>query len=230
MKGFRTIVIKISERDPFALWCDGEAPVDGDDANVGSCFFLDSDGYIFANAPYFQDNVYFKLYGKPFLKNIEIAEEVESESFKTESIGSVGIESGVDENEALSKVEETSISNEAVDISNAEYIGIYFLPPAEFTRIMQLVSLLEKINLQSYALVVTSPDLYELSLVSGGTLRFLPGQDFHQVIDDLEIAYIKKFSNESKNGPSGRSDISPEDIEYIDIRFDNKILFKFKEY
>lgn len=58
-KDFQSIVIEIKEREPDALWCDN-APVQN---GVGNCYFLDSSGVIFAKAPVFSGNIFFRYYG-----------------------------------------------------------------------------------------------------------------------------------------------------------------------
>ena len=203
--GFKVIVITISEREPFALWCDGEASAGKEFTDVGNCYFVDSEGYIYASAPYFHDHVYFELYGKPFLEVAEVTEETTGNSE----------EDGLNENMNM----EEDINGGAID-DKKEYIGKYFLPPLEFVRTIQFVSSLEKIDLPTHSLIITDSGLYELSLRSGGMLRFLPTQDHHHAINDLTTAYQKKFSEDS--------DLLPKDLEYIEIRFDNKVLFKFK--
>ncbi len=210
--GFKAVVITISEREPFALWCDGEAPLGGENTDVGNCYFVDHEGYIYAGAPYFYDHVYFELYGKPFLETIETITvleddnvEIKNDVFEENTSDEGGIKSA--------EIPET--------VNSTEYVGIYFLPTKEFVRTMQFVSSLEKIDLPAHSLVITNSGSYELFLLSGGALRFLPTQDYRRAINDLTTAYEKKFSEGSS--------LSPTDLEYIDIRFDNKVIFKFKD-
>ena len=49
LDGPRTITISVEERVPFALYC----------VIISECFFLDEEGYIFAQAPSFSGAVYF---------------------------------------------------------------------------------------------------------------------------------------------------------------------------
>lgn len=198
--GLNTLKITILEREPFALWCDSEMIVEEKKEEIGNCYFVDYEGYIYATAPYFFDNIYFELYGEPFFDNDENLEKIEE---KREDLDNTK--------------EESSIG----DFNKKEYIGRHFLPPEEFVRTMQFVSSLEKIELPVHSLIIDSSDMYKLTLVGGGILRFLPALDYHRSINDLTTAYKKKFSEDS--------DLLPEDLEYIDIRFENKILFKFKD-
>lgn len=53
-----TIVVKVSERKPYALWC---AP--GREESIGDCWFVDETGFLFDKAPLFSEGVYRKIYG-----------------------------------------------------------------------------------------------------------------------------------------------------------------------
>ena len=57
----KKIHISIQERKGEYLWCTGGA--EGISAENTNCYFLNADGYIFSNAPYFSGNVYFKFLG-----------------------------------------------------------------------------------------------------------------------------------------------------------------------
>lgn len=57
----RVLTISVSERDPEYTWC-GATPTAESDKEV--CYFLDANGYIFDQAPYFSGAVYFKFYGE----------------------------------------------------------------------------------------------------------------------------------------------------------------------
>lgn len=51
--------VRVNERGGQYLWC-GDSP-----AIPKPCLYIDANAYIFAEAPYFSDNVYFKFYGTP---------------------------------------------------------------------------------------------------------------------------------------------------------------------
>lgn len=55
--GFNRIDITIKERTPAGLWCDKKTTVEEE------CYFLDEDGYVYADAPMFSGNVFFRNYG-----------------------------------------------------------------------------------------------------------------------------------------------------------------------
>lgn len=55
LDGINSIKITVTEREPYALYCDSaERP-----QNASACFFLDKEGFIFDEAPAFSGTVYF---------------------------------------------------------------------------------------------------------------------------------------------------------------------------
>jgi hypothetical protein len=64
------IEMGINEREPLATWC-GESfdptfisTENISEENTEKCYFIDKEGYLFAEAPYFSTGVYAKYYGK----------------------------------------------------------------------------------------------------------------------------------------------------------------------
>lgn len=55
------LVVSVEERDPKYTWCGATIP-SGEEGNK-PCYFLDQNGYIFDQAPYFSGDIYFKFYG-----------------------------------------------------------------------------------------------------------------------------------------------------------------------
>ena len=67
IKNDKTLAISLTERTAKYTWC-GNAPTvgvpqSGGTSDVG-CYFMDENGYIFDEAPYFSGEVYFKFYGE----------------------------------------------------------------------------------------------------------------------------------------------------------------------
>ena len=56
-----TLHIEVAERSPEYLWCGNTLPAIDERR---TCYFLDTEGYIFDEAPYFSGEVYFKFYGE----------------------------------------------------------------------------------------------------------------------------------------------------------------------
>lgn len=79
LEGYHTLHIIVSERQPTALWCDSvpsqntvqvevssTEPTQKINVDVGAvptCYFLDHTGFVFAHAPDFSGDAYFKYYG-----------------------------------------------------------------------------------------------------------------------------------------------------------------------
>lgn len=63
-ENFNNLVIDIVERDSKYTWCGDNLPVDNLNPKDNKCYFMDENGYIFDEAPYFSGNVYFKFFGK----------------------------------------------------------------------------------------------------------------------------------------------------------------------
>ena len=60
LKNAKTMVVEITERKPFALWCD---TLPSGDTVEGQCYFIDQNSTIFAEAPQFSGDAYFKYFG-----------------------------------------------------------------------------------------------------------------------------------------------------------------------
>lgn len=56
LKDGHTLSVEITEREPFAIWCNGKTL-------TALCFFIDSTGIIYAVAPNFSGGVYVRFYG-----------------------------------------------------------------------------------------------------------------------------------------------------------------------
>ncbi|MBI4120921.1 MAG: hypothetical protein HY457_01560 [Parcubacteria group bacterium] len=64
--------LEVTERSPRYLWC-GEARAP--EVHIpDQCYFVDDDGWIFMNAPYFSGRVYFEMYGVPEGERLPVEE------------------------------------------------------------------------------------------------------------------------------------------------------------
>ena len=79
-----TLEISVAEREGVYIWCGVDLP---EDASEEECLFLDKDGYLFDEAPYFSGEVYFKFYGEAFKEYDPIFKELVSFKENIESIG-----------------------------------------------------------------------------------------------------------------------------------------------
>ncbi|MFA6520309.1 MAG: hypothetical protein WCT44_01730 [Candidatus Paceibacterota bacterium] len=62
IKDNKILEVTITEREAKYTWCGEIVPVLSSVDNQ-KCYFMDADGYIFDEAPYFSGGVYFKFYG-----------------------------------------------------------------------------------------------------------------------------------------------------------------------
>ena len=74
IKDNKILEISVTERETKYLWCEGGLQKDvtstsKNDVSLSQekqCYFVDDDGFVFDEAPYFSGAVYFKFYGKNF--------------------------------------------------------------------------------------------------------------------------------------------------------------------
>jgi len=156
-----SLVVTIAERNPHALWCR-QTPDE-------KCFFVDDNGYIFADAPNFSDNVYFKYFGV---------------------------------------------------ITTDNPVGQQFQTPADFSSIDNFVNASRALNLQPKNLTVEDSGDLSLSIMKDGNI-LANKDDLSKTISNLQ-SFLG--GDQFKNDPTAMSRIS-----YIDLRFGNKVYFKFKQ-
>ncbi len=63
VKNNRSLLIAVTEREPLYTWCGANPPAGAEE--IQACYFLDREGYVFDEAPYFSGEVYFRFYGSP---------------------------------------------------------------------------------------------------------------------------------------------------------------------
>jgi hypothetical protein len=167
--GFTSAKIILKERSPYALWCEGRT-VDG--ISGEHCYFLDTDGYIYANAPDFTGNAFFKYFG-------------------------------------------------ALSLEDKSVIGSQFLAAREFKALDAIrLSFSDFHPLgKAVALRVLPGEDAELSFESGGKLLFLrKGKPVELLANVKSIFESDVFE--------GRN---VDFLDYIDLRFGNKVYFKFRD-
>lgn len=64
VKDTKTLEVEVSERKPSFTWCGDSLPEGAHKFEENKCYFMDEGGYIFAEAPYFSGEVYFRFIGK----------------------------------------------------------------------------------------------------------------------------------------------------------------------
>jgi len=164
---FQSIIVEMTERVPYALWCQEKE---------NDCYFMDKTAYLYAEAPLFLNNSYFKYTGG--LLSISTSSPV-SEIFR-----------------------QTYLSQEK---------------EGHFEEVDLFIRLLKDINLDGYKLIIKDNNDYELFFNNGSKLIFDGNQDFDEIFKDLQAVLIDL------------GDLEGKEFEYIDLRFDHKVLYKFKE-
>ncbi len=98
-------------------------------------------------------------------------------------------------------------------------VGQNFLTEERFILLMQLRALLSKEGLDVDYLTQIENNDFEFYLTSGGKVIFNEYQDIEKLLHNL-VAAIEVKRNEGRK--------VEKDLEYIDVRFNNKVLFKFE--
>ncbi len=175
--GFRTIVISITERSGSYLYCGENVPADT--TKLGdNCYFVNNDGLIFDEAPYFSGDVYFKFYVK--------------------------VGDGV-----------------------ASPLQQKVLPDEKFKKIIGFIDGLEALGLHAVGVVMSDPILYEFNLARNTNntmpkVLFSSESDLDTIMANLTTAMSKKeFKDQIFDKYNS--------LLYIDLRFKNKVLYKFNE-
>ncbi|MCM2339144.1 MAG: FtsQ-type POTRA domain-containing protein [Burkholderiales bacterium] len=174
-KNIKTLEVSISERNALYTWC-GVEPLIVEDSDQ-KCYFLDKEGYLFDEAPYFSGDVYFRFYG-------------------------------------------------VNDIDTENPLGNYFFKQ-HFNRLIHLKDLLEKTELRAIAFYVMENGDIKILLKKQGEMTENPNvilkteSDFDKIIENLQsVLNTEPLQSDFKNKYSS--------LMYIDLRFGNKVYYKFK--
>jgi len=156
------IALTIIERKPVALWCSE------------SCYYLDSAGYIFAEAPHFTEDVYISYRGM---------------------------------------------------LTDDSPIGASFLTEQSFANLQTFVKNLSDIGISVTSVAVKEDEEYEIS-VNNGEDSEEGGVIYVNTREPLTKTFenIKTFITDYRSKNSGELPA----VEYIDARFGNNIVFKFR--
>lgn len=157
--------IVVTERSPFALWCAGS---DTETEGIAPCYFLNDEGFIFAQAPEYTGNVFFQFYG-----------------------------GGVDANP----------------------VGRWYLVDNdEFHRVNTFINAIRKLAPTPISFTVLNADDAEILMEDGSRLVFGRMQNFSELIENLK----------SILATDELDSVDDSVLDYIDLRFGNKVYFKYK--
>lgn len=165
-KGWDVIVVEIRERKPVATWCGNTV----NEINMQKCYFLDQNSTIFAPAPYFSGDAYFKYYGLV--------------------------------------ATDTPIG--------AQYIA----STTEFSDITDFVESVRGLLLRPQYIIAKDNNEFSLVLYGGGQIYFDTRIPLYKVTENLEALL--------RTPELAKSSTSDLPIDYIDMRFGNKLFYKLK--
>ena len=176
----KILIVTISERMAKYTWCGTEIPGVGipqgsptPESPTEKCFFLDEDGYIFDEAPYFSGEVYFKFFGEP------------------------------------------------VSVHN-------YFPEQNFNQLVSFIDMLVEMKLKPVSLYITLNNDVEIFLSKGNTAKTEPKIIFKL---DADLENIGSNLKTALNTEPLKSDMNKKYsmLEYIDLRFGNKVYNKFSK-
>ncbi len=99
-------------------------------------------------------------------------------------------------------------------------VGTMFLPEGEFKRLVSFRNTLRERELDAYALEVLEAGDYAFVLADGTKIVFNPKQDLGVAALNLAATFdTEQFIKKRKSGLF---------LEYVDVRFDSKVLYRFK--
>lgn len=161
--------IDVTERKPFALWC-GETYVDTNE-DLGNCYFIDEGSFIFATAPDFTGNVFFKYFGP------------------------------------LAETSPDSIAP----------IGGTFMVTTEFQGLQLFLEGFKGFGYDPVSLARRDERDFELELADGAKIIFGGDQSLNILLDNLQSVVDSEAFQASAS----------KKLEYIDLRFGNRVYYKF---
>lgn len=164
-KFFNGLSLKIAERSTLALLCQKE-----------TCYFVDEDGIVFENAPYFSGNVYLTFFDE---------------------------RSGAE-----------ASSSEAVS-SNA-LLGNSFLNKEEFKKLLDFSKLVSNSNINVGKIILKNEGVYELVTKDGWRILLNEKNKTKEAYANMATAISTEIKDKTKK------------LDYIDLRFGNKVYFKYK--
>lgn len=171
----KILKVSVSEREAKYLWC-GVMPLSGVGHPTEACYFLDDEGYIFDEAPYFSGEVYFKFYGSP---------------------------DGEAENPT----------------------GSYF-SPQNFKQLILFTDVVASMGINPVMISVLPDGDIEMFLARSGSntlgpkIIFKSDADLKNVAENLQAALA---TDPLMSGFKNKYSL----LQYIDLRFGNKVYFKF---
>ncbi len=172
------LVVSMTERKPYALWCG-----DSFAQSIDPCFFVDSQGFVFSQAPQLNGSSYFKLYG------------------------------------ATPAVQDASSTEDILPDGNEPTPAWQFISEKEYADVQNFINDTKNLGLELSALELSDYGTYKFQIKNNGLLMANRNMPLSDTIGNLkaglsnDIFWIKNKKNLSQ-------------LEYIDMRYGNKIFYK----
>lgn len=167
LKNFQRLSIVITERKHFAIWCQG-LPVANPDEET--CYFIDKNSTLFAPAPNFSGDAYFKYYGL---------------------------------------------------LTDAGPIGKEFISSTtQFSDLAEFVDETKKLSLKPQYVIAKGGGEYVMKLYSGTDVQFDSKQPLKKTLENLNVLLSTDALSKLDKGNLP--------VDYIDLRFGNKLYYKLK--
>jgi hypothetical protein len=106
--------------------------------------------------------------------------------------------------------------------STSNPIGARVVPATEFTRIVEFKDLIEEIGFDAKAVGVLKDGDYELVLKGAGKILFNTKNDLIKSVNNIRLAVTSAPLSGELKAKSGL-------LQYIDVRFGNKVFYKFND-
>lgn len=167
LKNFQRLSVVITERKHFAIWCKG---LPSQDSSEEDCYFMDKNSTVFAPAPNFSGDAYFKYYG------LLTAEDPVGKEFIASS---------------------TIFSDMASFVDSAK-----------------------KLSIRPQYVLAKGKDEYLMKLSSGTDVLFDTKESLQKTSENLSLLL--------STDAISKLDKTNLPIDYIDLRFGNKLFYKLK--
>ena len=195
------VAITVTERKPEALWC-GESF----SANMDTCSFIDSTGFVFAQAPQFDGSSYLKMFGRS-QNEVEVAGTSTSNSSSTADMSSDVVSDDTD-----SVTEHPVVS------------GWQFVSAIEYNGIIDFIKKAKIWGLDLNAVEISDTNNYKFEIKDNGLLLVNRKIELNNTLENLKAGLSNQLMWKSA---SAKSQKSLAKFEYIDLRYDNKIFYKY---
>ncbi|MDD5050792.1 MAG: hypothetical protein PHV93_03575 [Candidatus Pacebacteria bacterium] len=162
-----TLLVKITEREPFAFWCTGK--VTSLPPQNAKCYLLDKDGLIFAKA------------SDPLPPNL--------------------------------------LTYSGAVEKQTDPIGEHFLTSDDLHNLSAFLEFLGALHLTPLFIVADSSGELEVYIEGGHKLLLRTGMPYDTALQNLESLFNDSTLDWGEKG-------IPASLEYIDLRFDNKVFYK----